>query len=200
MTWARQGGGGEEEQTLHLKVITGIKMERTHFRPGPCPLLLRFMKSEVCGNGIPMLLPNPITSRAFSVAAFALFVRFSLSCFVSDLIFFFLFPNEKLMHLRVKKIARTELHFAFSSRIFQQLAQERVQKTNKKANSSFKVHVNMPVQITSNCLLDKQIQCNLVVWYPITLARKHLIATRTLLPAALGPRAPSNINPDSRRS
>lgn len=133
----RQGGGGEEGQTLHLKVITSIKMERTRLRPGPCPLLLRFMKSEVCGNGIPMLLPNPITSRAFNVAAFALFVRFSFRCFAFDLIFFFLFPNEKLMHLRVKKIARTELHFAFSSRIFRNWLRNVYKKQQQKSKLIF---------------------------------------------------------------
>lgn len=70
---------GEEEHTL--KVGTAIEMEMRLFRPGLCPLLLHFMKSEVCGNKIPMPLPNPITSKAFNVAA-------SPSSFVSLCTFF----------------------------------------------------------------------------------------------------------------
>lgn len=45
----------------------------------------------------------------------------------------------------------------------------------------------MPSQFTSNCLIDKQIQCDLVAGYPITLACIHLNPTGTLLHAALGP-------------
>lgn len=91
VTGVRQGGVGEEEQTLHLKVVTAIEMERRLFRPGLCPLLLHFMKSEVCGNGIPMPLLNPITSRAFNVAVLPSLCLFCCCCCVVLFLISFLF-------------------------------------------------------------------------------------------------------------